>query len=213
MKGLLLHELVDGLRELFMEKRYLRKQIGRQMEDGILPNVLKELNTISKNLQVVKIVRSDDDIAEVTLIDRWNNTRRHSVDLKNQKCSCREWQITGKPCRHALAWILSNRGVNIGDYVHEYYSVARFRAAYEGRVEALPDRSQWPDVDLGFKVYPPLLGRSARRPRKVRIRGCLEKNATKKKVKCSRCKEFGHFAKTCQMPVVGEDGETATPKR
>jgi len=50
LKGLLLHELVDGLRELFMEKRYLRKQIGRQMEDGILPNVLKELNTISKNL-------------------------------------------------------------------------------------------------------------------------------------------------------------------
>ena len=86
-------------------------------------------------------MRSDDDIAEVTLIDRWNNTRRHSVDLKNQKCSCREWQITGKPCRHALAWILSNRGVNIEDYVHEYYSVARFRAAYEGRVEALPDRS------------------------------------------------------------------------
>ena len=83
------------------------------MEDGILPNVLKELNTISKNLQVVKIVRSDDDIAEVTLIDRWNNTRRHSVDLKNQKCSCREWQITGKPCIHALAWILSNRGGNI----------------------------------------------------------------------------------------------------
>jgi len=40
------------------------------MEDGILPNVTKELNTISKSLQVVKITISDDDIAEVTLIDR-----------------------------------------------------------------------------------------------------------------------------------------------
>ena len=108
---------------------------------------------------------------------------------------------------------MSNRGLKIDDYGHEYYSVARFRAAYEGRVEALPDRSQWPVVDLGYKVYPPLLGRSAGRPRKVRIRGCLEKNATKKKVKCSRCKEYGHFAKTCQLLVVGEDGETATPKR
>jgi len=75
---------------------------------------------------------------------------------------------------------LSNRGLKIDDYVYEYYSVARFRAAYEGRVEALPDRSQWPVVDLGYKVYPPLLGRSTGRPRKVRIRGCLEKNATKK---------------------------------
>lgn len=90
LKGLLLHELVDGLRELIMEKRYLRKKIARQMEDGILPNVMKELNAISMNLQVVKVARSDEDIAEVTLIDKWNNTRRHSVDLANHKCSCRE---------------------------------------------------------------------------------------------------------------------------
>jgi len=46
-----------------MEKRYLRKKIARQMEDGILPNVMKELNAISMNLQVVKVARSDEDIA------------------------------------------------------------------------------------------------------------------------------------------------------
>ena len=69
MKGLLLHELVDGLRELIMEKRYLRRQIGRQMQDGILPSVIKELNTISINLKLVKVVRSDEDFAEVTLQD------------------------------------------------------------------------------------------------------------------------------------------------
>ena len=127
LKGLLLHELVDGLRELIMEKRYLRRKIEEQMEDGVLQNVIKELNAISMNLRVVKVSRSDDGIAEVTLIDKWNNTRMHSVDLKNAKCSCREWQVTGKPCTYALAWILSNRGLNIGDYVHEYYSVAKFR--------------------------------------------------------------------------------------
>ena len=153
MKGLLLHELVDGLRELIMEKRYLRRQIGREMQDGILPSVIKELNTISINLKLVKVVRSDEDFAEVTLLDDWNNQKRHTVDLAHNSCSCREWQVTGKSCKHALAWILSNRGLQIADYVHEYYSVARFRAAYEGRVEPFPDRSQWLEVDLGYKVF------------------------------------------------------------
>ena len=69
MKGLLLHELVDGIRKLIIEKRYLRRQIGKDMQDGILPNVIKDLNTISKNLKVVKVARSDEGIAEVTLID------------------------------------------------------------------------------------------------------------------------------------------------
>ena len=140
-KGLHIHELVDRLREFIMEKRYVRKKIAQQWEEGILPSVIKELNLISKNLKVVKVAVSDEYFAEVTILDDWNNQKRCTVDLKNHKCSYREWQITGKPCKHALAWILSNRGIQIADYVHEYYSVARFRATYGGRVEPMPDRT------------------------------------------------------------------------
>jgi hypothetical protein len=42
-------------------------------------------------------------------------------------------------------------------------------------------------LDLGFKVYPPLLGRGAGRPKVQRQRGYLEKNPNKKKVRCPRC--------------------------
>jgi hypothetical protein len=144
LKGLLVHALVDGIRELIMEKRFLRRKVAREMIDGILPNVIKELNLVSNHLKVVKIKASDDDFAEVTLLDDWNKTKRHTVDLVNHKCSCRSWQVTGKPCRHALAWILSNRGLEIKDYVHEYYSVDRFKAAYAAIVPPMPDRSDWP---------------------------------------------------------------------
>jgi hypothetical protein len=65
--------LVDRLRELIMEKRYLRKKIARKWEDGILPSLIKELNIISSNLKVVKVVACDDGMAEVTLLDDWNN--------------------------------------------------------------------------------------------------------------------------------------------
>jgi hypothetical protein len=169
-----------------MEKRYIRRKLGQEWADGIIPQVMKDLHEISKNMKVVKIMISDEDFAEVTLLDEWNNQRRHTVDLKNNSCSCREWQVTGKPCKHALAWILSNRGMKIDDYVHEYYSVARFRAAYEGRVEPMLDRSQWPEVNLGYKVWPPLLGRAPGRLKVQRIRGCIEKKQNKRKVRCRR---------------------------
>ena len=89
-KGLLLHELVDRIRELIMEKRYTRKMLARQWTDGILPNVMKELNLISNNLKVVKVSVSDVDIVEVAILDEWNNQKRQTVDLQNHKCSCRE---------------------------------------------------------------------------------------------------------------------------
>lgn len=103
LKGLLPHELVDSIRELIMEKMATRRDVGKKMDDGIIPGVMKQLNDATSLLKVVKITRSDDGFAEVTLVDTDNKTRRHIVDLDNQKCSCRAWQITGKPCRHALA--------------------------------------------------------------------------------------------------------------
>lgn len=130
-KGLHIHALVDRLRELIMVKRYLRKKIAEQWQEGILPSVIKELNLISKNLKVVKVAVSDPDFVEVTIIDDWNNHKRCIVDLKNHKCSCREWQINRKPCKHALAQILLNKGIKIADYMHEYYSIARFKVVYE----------------------------------------------------------------------------------
>ena len=61
LKGLHLHELVDRIREVIMEKRYTRKKIAQKWEDGIIPGVMKDLNLISNNLKVVKVKVSDDD--------------------------------------------------------------------------------------------------------------------------------------------------------
>jgi hypothetical protein len=196
LRGLLPHELCDGLRVLIMEKMASRRDIGRQLDGGILPSVMMELNKASNELKVVQISRGDVDFAEVTLIDADNVTRRHTVDLENHKCSCRKWQLTGKPCNHALAWICANRG-KIADYVHPYYSVEKFRAAYASRIPNLKDRSQCNFVDLGYKLYPPKQKRAAGRPKVQRHKGFLEPG--KRTVKCKRCGGFGHFEKTCKL--------------
>ena len=61
LKGLHLHELVDRIREVTIEKMYTRKKIAQKWEDGIIPCVMKDLNLISNNLKVVKVKVSDDD--------------------------------------------------------------------------------------------------------------------------------------------------------
>ncbi|KAL1544146.1 hypothetical protein AAHA92_21037 [Salvia divinorum] len=62
-----------------------------------------------------------------------------------------------------------------------------------GRGEA-----EWPSMDLGFKVLPPLKKRAPGRQRENRILGCLEGKGNKSRTKgmwqvqCKQCKEFGH---------------------
>jgi hypothetical protein len=65
--------------------------------------------------------------------------------------------------------------------VHEYYSVERFKAAYKRLIEPLPNRSQWPDVDLPFGIKAPLDKRVAGRYRKLRIKSFLEGGGSKGK--------------------------------
>jgi hypothetical protein len=64
--------------------------------------------------------------------------------------------------------------VELEDFVHEYYSVQRFKNAYKRIIEPLPDRSQWPHVDLPYVGGAPLDKRGRGRYKKLRIKSCLE---------------------------------------
>ncbi|KAM0915986.1 hypothetical protein ACQ4PT_010462 [Festuca glaucescens] len=50
---------------------------------------------------------------------------------------------------------------HIQQYVHDYYSVARFKATYAHALLALEGKQQCDIVDPGFKLWPPVLKRAA----------------------------------------------------
>ena len=117
-----------------------------------------------------------------------------------------EWQHTGKPCEHALVFLIAKRNVKMEKYMNKYFSVKRFREAYMGVIEPLTDRSQWPNVILYFVLHAPLPKRSAGRSRKLRIKGCLEKGGGRKpppkgqvgsQNRCKKCEELGHRQTAC----------------
>lgn len=124
-----------------------------------------------------KIVKNGDDRAEISG-RQWIFTKRleefrHIIDIKEKTCTYMEWQLTGKPCLHAIA-LLASINEDIENYVDKYYSIEKFKAIYCGRVPSCVDRSQWPKSDHGFFLYPSLLRRVAGKPRILRIKGSHE---------------------------------------
>lgn len=97
------------------------------------------------------------------------------------------------------------------DFVHEYYHLDKFKAVYRGVIEPMPDKSQWPRVDLGYLLQAPLGKSSVGRQQKLWITGCLEAGGSGKKkkamirgpVKCKRCGEMGHRQASYKCPLNG----------
>ncbi|CAO2204399.1 unnamed protein product [Urochloa humidicola] len=202
LKDLPIADLADSIRAKFMELYAKRRKIGEKLEGHVmLPIVVRQLNALSRQLGHLNIREGGKDEAEVTEVTPNHKVIRHVVNLKNHVCTCREWQVSGKPCPHALALITTSRNPRMEDFLHPYYSVYHFRLAYAGVIKPLPDKSQWPHVDPGFKVLPPLKTRSVGRQRKNRIPGCLEYKGDKGnksrskgawKVQCRNCLGYGH---------------------
>src|SRR4051812_9674948 len=107
--------------------------------------------------------------AEISYLDKEKREWRYPVDLEARTCNCRQWQITGLPCIHALFFITSLPGPagNIQQYVHDYYSVARFKATYAYALPAMEGKQQWDMMNPEFKLCAPVLKRAAGRQGRV----------------------------------------------
>ncbi|KAH7833122.1 hypothetical protein Vadar_003287 [Vaccinium darrowii] len=126
----------------------------------------------------------------------------YTVNLAQWVCVCRVWQISGLPCKHALACCTYSR-LNFVDYVHPYYNKEMYLAAYGSIIHPIMDHTMWTEVH-GDVLQPPPLRRQRGRPRKNRRRAEGEAppgpsvGKRSSTLRCAKCKEFGHNRRTCQ---------------
>ncbi|KAK5832602.1 hypothetical protein PVK06_016404 [Gossypium arboreum] len=115
---------------------------------------------------------------------------QHVVDLVQNSCSCRNWDLTGIPCMHALAVI---------------------------HVKNDPVRGpkQWASLSNMLPILPPPLRRPPGKPTKVRRKEPDEPQTTERlskrgvEMRCSKCKIIGHNKRSCK----GEFGQNIPVKR
>ena len=162
----------------------------------IFPQSIKDLSERRRNLDM-DVQRSGNILAEVSV--KGSNGYKCVVNLEERTCSCRKWQVSGIPCKHAIAFI-THLGEPLENYVHMFYSVDKFKAAYEALIPALPDKSQWAQSGHNFFMHPPLLKPTAGRRQNQRFKGCTEGSTIKKKGshQCKVCKNYGHRWYKCK---------------
>lgn len=208
-KDLPVDELADKTREMIMTLFLKRRRIGVKLRGRIIPAVIQQIFNRTRGLQHLKVGKSGNGSCEVKDISKHN--LRHVVKIEKRECTCLEWQHTGKPCDHALVFLICARNPIWEDYVDNYFSLEKFRAAYAVEIEPLTDRSQWPHVEMDFDMQAPIdKPRGSGRPRKLRFKGFLEggDGGPKKKKepnrlgsqnRCKRCSELGHRQSTCPL--------------
>ena len=118
-KGKHIDDLMDTIRQKILIKWNQRKRVAQKFEGKILPHIVQKLREDSYNLDIEVITRSPDGIGEICAKESSASSYRFVVNLSERTCTCRAWQGSGIPCKHAIAYITSIPGAHLEDYVDE----------------------------------------------------------------------------------------------
>ncbi|MFQ6625624.1 hypothetical protein Gotur_005708 [Gossypium turneri] len=92
---------------------------------------------------------------------------QHVVNLVENSCSCRNWDLTSIPCMHALA-IIHLKNEFPETYVQTWYTKQTQLDIYFNFIRPVSGPKQWVSLSNMLPILPPTLRRPPGRPTKVR---------------------------------------------
>ena len=147
-------------------------------------NVMKEMKKAKGPLTPTATTLLEAQITQASqYIARWNGGNKyevtgnlldqHVVDVKNNTCTCRRWELIGIPCKHAIATLNemvknSEDELDIYKWVHKVYFLETWQNAYSFKVEPIKGRAMWPKSMCPTKLLPPKHHTQVGRPKKKR---------------------------------------------
>ncbi|KAK1257238.1 hypothetical protein QJS04_geneDACA024221 [Acorus gramineus] len=201
--------LIESIRLSWMAKIHSRR--SRYTEDlGLVcPKIQDVLEKNRLNSRVGHLISVGNDEFEVSIDDA-----SFAVYLREKRCSCGEWELTGIPCIHAVKARRFKRQ-DPHEYCDPCFHRERAIRIYSHFIHPLSDQFLWPLTNRD-PVEPPIMRRMAGRPRKARVRDTDEAPASLKTggtVKCSRCKQIIHNKRSCRWAPQGVlDMHRCSPK-
>jgi hypothetical protein len=133
------------------------------------------------------------------------------VDVIQRTCTCRRWELTGMPCKHAVAtiWNMARNNQKVGlpeAWILPLYKLDTWKHVYNYKVYPINGRTMWPKSIVPTIITPPTHHKPVGRPKKLRRKSAMEledlsrggrlsrKNTT---VTCAKCGNKGHNSRSC----------------
>lgn len=186
-------QMVDVLRGKMMETFNTRREESNQWTTKLTPSkeeMLQKETSAAHSFQVLLSQGSTfevcGDSVDIVDIDKWD-------------CSCKGWQLTGLPCRHAIA-VCECLGSSPYDYCSRYFTVENYRLTYAESIHPVPvpnvDKPVEGESDMAVTVTPPPTKRPPGRPKTKQVESI---DIIKRQLQCGKCKGLGHNRKTCKL--------------
>ncbi|XP_059629643.1 uncharacterized protein LOC132272530 [Cornus florida] len=152
--------MLEWIRSYLMHRNQSRRQWIQNQTGLLCPTIATDLKNIMDDCRHCSTTKAGDDIFEV-----YYKGVNEGVNLSNRTCSCREWDVKGIPCIHAIACIISERG-QPENYVDSFYHrETYFRTDYH-IIYPMPLRNLQREVGTD-PIHPPIVKPVTGRPKKI----------------------------------------------
>ncbi|XP_058212292.1 uncharacterized protein LOC131324362 [Rhododendron vialii] len=191
--------MLEMIRRQLMSRFQERFHFIQKFSGLICPSIQKKLEKKKAKARDCDVLYAGGTIFEVTTY-----FKTYVVDIGRHSCTCRQWDLTGIPCKHGIAAIWIDKR-EPEEFVHQCFHISTFINTYNDMINPIPDQSLWVHTNSD-PIMPPILRKQSGRPRKSRRKAADEPKYPERirkhyeSLRCGNCSEFGHNTRTCKAP-------------
>ncbi|KAI3514960.1 hypothetical protein L1887_13708 [Cichorium endivia] len=201
---------LEFVREYMMRKIVIVQKMIEKSSGVLTPTAQKLLDKVKEQASMCTCIFNGGGKYQVTS----DHYEQFIVDMHKGVCSCRKWEVSGIPCKHAVAalWDQVANGELVSqpeDLVHPCYRMETWKRMYCFKIEPINGPEMWPKSPCPTTILPPKHHVQVGRPQVKRRRGIdeYESQGSQQPVRftTSRCKSLG-------LDEVIEDNEEEAAK-
>ncbi|GJX80355.1 mutator type transposase [Tanacetum coccineum] len=156
-------------REYLMKRIVTVKQVIERSDGPLTPSATRLFDVIKAQASECKAEYNGGHLYRVT--GPWGEVC--VVDVQNRSCTCRKWEITGFPCKHAVAsnWNMAANRMEVGlpeSWVHPCYRLETWKQVYSHHINPIRGKIMWPKCPIPTTILPPNQHPQVGRPTKAR---------------------------------------------